>query len=111
MVGGRTLDYVYSFWRSTLPGASAIARSGYMAADSALDRLRAAQSDEDTRIGVDDLQRILYEDPPAAFLVRPETARAVERSFIVPGEEKGRDILGTLWQWKPRPLTQARAAR
>jgi len=111
MVSGRTLDYLYWFWRSTPEGANAIVRSGYTAADAVLDRLRAAQSDEETRIAVADLQRILYEDPPAAFLVRPETARAVEHSFIVPAEEQGRDILGTLWQWKPRRPAEAQASR
>jgi hypothetical protein len=44
----------------------------------------------------------MYDDPPAAFLVRPDTARAVDDSFIVPAEDKGRDILGSLWQWRPR---------
>lgn len=102
MVSGRSLDWVYTFWRSVQPKASGIARSGYTAADPALDRLRAARSDDETRIAVADLQRILYEDPPAAFLVRPETARAVDQSFTVPIEEKGRDILGTIWQLKPR---------
>jgi peptide/nickel transport system substrate-binding protein len=102
LVSGRSLDWVYWFWRSIPPKAAGIARSGYTSADPALDRLRAARSDDDTRIAVADLQRILYEDPPAAFLVRPETARAVDQLFSVPLEEKGRDILGTIWQLKPR---------
>lgn len=111
MISGRSLDWVYWFWRSVGSNAPAISRSGYTAADAALDRLRAAQSDEETRMAVADLQHVLYEDPPAAFLVRPETARAVDRSFVVPPEAKGRDILGTLWQWRPRALTEARARR
>jgi peptide/nickel transport system substrate-binding protein len=103
MVSGRSLEWTYLFWRSVQSGKGAIVNSGYTAADAALDRLRAATSDDETRIAVADLQRIMYEDPPAAFLVRPETARAVDHSFQVPsGEnEKGRDILGSLWQWKP----------
>ena len=72
-----------------LRGQRRIIRSGYTAADAALDRLRAARSDEETRIAVADLQRIMYEDPPAAFLVRPETARAVNDSFVVPADAKG----------------------
>jgi peptide/nickel transport system substrate-binding protein len=102
MVSGRSLDWVYWFWRSAPGKTAGIARSGYTAADSALDRLRGARSEDETRIAVADLQRVLYEDPPAAFLVRPETARAVDDSFAVPVEERNRDILGTIWQLKPR---------
>jgi peptide/nickel transport system substrate-binding protein len=104
MTSGRSLEWTYLFWRSVQAGTSAIVRSGYTAADAALDRLRAARSDDETRIAVADLQRIMYEDPPAAFLVRPETARAVDQSFVVPSEDPGRDIVGSLWQWKPRAL-------
>lgn len=111
MVSGRSLDWVYWFWRSVPAMGTGIALSGYTAADGALDRLRAAQSDDETRIAVADLQRVMYEDPPAAFLVRPETTRAVDDSFVVPTEEKGRDILGTLWQWRPRRAAEARAGR
>lgn len=111
MVSGRSLDWVYWFWRSAPPKVTGIARLGYTAADPALDRLRGAQSDDETRIAVADLQRVLYEDPPAAFLVRPETARAVDDSFAVPLEEKGRDILGTIWQLKPRVLPDVSARK
>jgi ABC-type transport system substrate-binding protein len=108
MVSGRSFEWTYRFWRSA---PKAIIRSGYTAADAALDRLRAARSDDETRMAVADLQRILYEDPPAAFLVRPETARAVNDSFVLPADIKeGRDIAGTLWLWKPRGAA-ARAAR
>ena len=108
MGSGRSLEWTYLFWRSA---PQALLRSGYTAADAALDRLRAARSDDETRIAVADLQRIMYEDPPAAFLVRPETARAVNDLIMVPAEAKGRDIVTTLWQWKPRASGPARAAR
>jgi peptide/nickel transport system substrate-binding protein len=108
MVSGRALEWTYVFWRSA---PKPMLRSGYAAADAALDRLRAARSDDETRIAVADLQRIMYEDPPAAFLVRPETARAVNDLFVVPAEAKGRDIVSTLWQWKPRASVPSRAAR
>jgi ABC-type transport system substrate-binding protein len=110
MVSGRSLDWVYWFWRSVPPANGKMALSGYTAADAALDRLRAARSEDETRMAVADLQRILHEDPPAAFLVRPETTRAVDGTFDVPPEARGRDILGTLWQWKPRVNSQARAS-
>lgn len=108
MVSGRSLEWTYLFWRSVPADQKPIIRSGYMAADAALDRLRAANSDEETRIAVADLQRIIYDDPPAAFLVRPETARAVDESVTVPIEEQGRDILGNIWQWKSRRGVEAR---
>jgi peptide/nickel transport system substrate-binding protein len=111
MTSSRSLDWVYWFWRSVPAGLPAYGRSGYTAADSVLDRLRSAQSEEETRLAVADLQRILYEDPPAAFLVRAETARAVDRSFRIPNEEKGRDILGTLWQWTPSPAAELQTRR
>jgi hypothetical protein len=62
-------------------------------------------------MAVADLQRILYEDPPAAFLVRLESARAVANSFVVPSDEPRRDILGTLWQWRPRALAANQSDR
>jgi len=110
MVSGRSLDWLYWFWRSTPGPGGAIAFSGYSAADAILDRLRLAQSDDETRIALADLQRILYEDPPAAFLVRPQTARAVDESFEVPEAEKGRDIFSNIWRWKRRPITDTRPA-
>jgi peptide/nickel transport system substrate-binding protein len=103
MASGRSLDWVYWFWRSAAGRPAGIARPGYTAADPVLDRLRTAESDDETRIAVADLQRVLYDDPPAAFLVWPETARAVDESFIVPAEENARDILGIIWQLQPRP--------
>jgi peptide/nickel transport system substrate-binding protein len=109
MVSGRSLEWTYLFWRSVHQNQKAIIRSGYTAADVVLDRVRAAQSDEEMRIAVADLQRIMFEDPPAAFLVRPETARAVDELFTIPSEEKGRDIIGSLWQWEPKNRVEARA--
>jgi ABC-type transport system substrate-binding protein len=111
MTSSRSLEWTYWFWRSVPATAQAIARSGYTAADTILDRIRQAQSDDETRMAVADLQRILYEDPPAAFLVRLESTRAVANSFIVPVDEPGRDILGTLWQWKPRPIAMSASVR
>jgi peptide/nickel transport system substrate-binding protein len=111
MTSSRSLDWVYWFWRSVPAGAVAYGRSGYTAADSVLDRIRAAQSDEETRTAVADLQRVLYDDPPAAFLVRPDTARALDASFNIPTEAPRRDILGTLWQWRPASVPSAQAAR
>lgn len=112
MTSGRSLEWTYLFWRSVPETEKATVRSGYHAADAALDRMRAAQSEDETRGAVAELQRIMYDDPPAAFLVRPETARAVDDSFVVPVEERSRDILGsTIWQWKRRETSQAQSRK
>ncbi len=89
MTSSRSLEWVYWFWRSVSANGRGFHRTGYTAADSTLDMMRDAQSDDETRMAVADLQRILYEDPPAAFLVRLEGARAVDDSFVVPVEEPG----------------------
>jgi ABC-type transport system substrate-binding protein len=65
-----------------------------------LDRLRGATNDAETRAAVNDLQRRLYDDPPALFLAWPVVARAVSKDFEVP-TEAGRDVMGSLWQWRP----------
>jgi ABC-type transport system substrate-binding protein len=108
MTSGRTLSWVYRFWHSPSPSAPAFVVSGYTGADDALDRIRAARSEADTRTAVADLQRALFEDPPAIFLVSPQETRAIDRTFSVP-YERDADVLGTLWQARPRgPQVRAR---
>jgi hypothetical protein len=36
------------------------------------------------------------------FLAWPQVARAVSTRFLVPAE-RGRDVIGSLWQWRPNP--------
>lgn len=109
MSSGRTLSWVYRFWHSPSPQALTIFPSGYKAADGPLDRLRAAQSDEEMRIAVADLQRTLYDDPPAVFLAWPEETRAADTTFTIP-HERETDVLGRVWEGRPTPpaLTAAR---
>jgi hypothetical protein len=64
-----------------------------------LDRLRAAQTDDETRLAVSDLQRVLYEDPPAVFLVWPRETRAVDARFRVP-YLSDRDVLNGVRDWR-----------
>jgi peptide/nickel transport system substrate-binding protein len=91
---GRSLAWTYMTFHSSM------APNGYRSADGVLDRLRRARSDEETRVAVSDLQKILHDDPPALFLMWPIVARAVSNRFVVPGEA-GRDVMGSLWQWRP----------
>jgi peptide/nickel transport system substrate-binding protein len=101
---GRSLSRVYDFWRFH---EGTMNNSGYHAADAVLDRLRAAEGDEETRAAVAELLRVMHDDPPAAFLAWQKTTRAVSARFdVVP--EPNRDILANLWMWRPAaPLTQA----
>jgi peptide/nickel transport system substrate-binding protein len=68
--------------------------------DAALEHIRHAANDEEYKVGVNELQRAIVEDPPAVFLAWSHRARAVSTRFLVQGET-GRDILNTLRQWRP----------
>jgi ABC-type transport system substrate-binding protein len=100
MLGGFWPQGFYAWFHSPAPGTTPLARTGYRAADAALDRLRYAPTDEEVRRAVADFQRIIYEDPPALFLAWSQRTRAVSRRFEVP-VEPGRDIMATLWAWRP----------
>ena len=96
-MAGRSLSWVYEFWRSHDGGYT---NTGYTSADAILDRIRGSRTEDQVRAGVADLERIMHADPPAAFLVWQETSRAVSTSVDVAPEEN-RDILTNLWQWRP----------
>jgi ABC-type transport system substrate-binding protein len=96
---GRSLAWTYLTYHSSMNPF------GYSAADSVLDRLRRSEGDEETRAAVSDLQNILHDDPPAVFLMWPIVARAVSNRFVVPNEA-GRDVMGSLWQWRAASLDQ-----
>lgn len=91
------VQWLYWFWHSS-PGPPWMT-TRYKAADAALEALRDARSDEETRAGVHALQRVMHEDPPAVFLYWMETTRAVSRRFAVP-DTPDRDILATVSQWR-----------
>jgi len=96
-LAGRNFGWVYEFWHSV---PKTRFDTGYRAADGALDRLKGAFTDDETKAAVADLQRVLHDDPPAAFLVWQEQTRAVSIKFDVATEDK-RDPLTNLWQWRP----------
>jgi peptide/nickel transport system substrate-binding protein len=102
-MAGRSLKWVYDFWRYQEGGLN---NSGYRSADAVLDRIRGALTDEEVRTGVAELQQVLHDDPPAAFLAWQEQTRAVSTKFDV-AAEKNRDILTNLWQWRPASTKQA----
>lgn len=90
---GRSLAWTYLTFHSSKG-------LGYSAADKVLDRLRTVSADADVRSAVSDLQQIFHDDPPAIFIAWPKVARVVSSKFEVP-DEVGRDVIATLWQWKP----------
>jgi len=48
------------------------------------------------------LQQAFTDDPAAVFLAWSERARAINKRFVVPPLEAGRDPLATLRLWTPR---------
>jgi ABC-type transport system substrate-binding protein len=100
MANARTLSFVYLFWHSPRPAIPTFNFTGYTAADETLDAIRRATSDEEIRRRTAELQRIFVDDPPAVFLAWQTTTRAVSAEFQIP-PEPGRDILSSIWQWKP----------
>jgi peptide/nickel transport system substrate-binding protein len=97
---GPTLLQAYRTWRTGAPRNM----GGYSSpeVDAALDQINVSGNDDEYRAGVAAFQRAIYDDPPAIFIAWSERARAVSTRFDVP-IEPGRDILGTLRQWKPVP--------
>ena len=94
---GHGLNITHLFWHS--PGPPYF-KLRYRSADTALDRVRSARTEAETRAAVADVQRTLRADPPGIFLYWSETTRAVSRRFVVPGEAD-RDIFSTVAQWRP----------
>jgi peptide/nickel transport system substrate-binding protein len=108
-ITGRSLTFPYLFWHSPEPGRPVFLQSGYSAADSALNRVRYARNDHEFRAAVAAFQQIIHDDPPAVFLAWEERVRAVNRSFHVPPQEPGRDVVFSLWRWRPAAEARARA--
>jgi peptide/nickel transport system substrate-binding protein len=97
LISNAGLDRVYQTWHSPA-GTQKLFDTGYTAADGALDRLRDARTEEETRQAVRSLQQVMRDDPPGVFLLWPEAARAVSARFRVP-LTPNRDIFATLPQW------------
>jgi ABC-type transport system substrate-binding protein len=101
---GRSVSWAYDIWHSH----GVRVDGGYSAADTVLDRIRGARSDDELKAQVAELSRVLHDDPPAAFIAWQDASRAVSATFDVAAEPK-RDIMANVWQW--RPATAAAKAR
>jgi len=100
-ISGPTAMRVYNLWHSTSPGNPG-GRWGNPTIDTALDRARYAEDESAYRQAVAGLQQAFTDDPAAVFLAWSERARAINKRFIVPPLEAGRDPLATLRLWTPR---------
>ena len=103
LIASHGLSFTYMLWRST---PEPFIRTGYTGADAALDRVRAARTDDELRQAVHDLQRTMHDDPPAAFLYWGQASRAVSRRFVLPAGDDV-DILRSVDRWR---LVDRRAA-
>jgi peptide/nickel transport system substrate-binding protein len=97
LIASSGLGFNYMMWHSTPPGP--FFRSGYAGADPALDALRAARTDDETRAAVHALQRTMHDDPPAVFLYWEQRSRAVSRRFVLPAGDD-LDILRSIDRWQ-----------
>jgi ABC-type transport system substrate-binding protein len=104
MSTGRSLSFPYRFWHSRGPDAL----TGYSAADEALDRMKTGVTEDEIRVAVSDVMRVLRLNPPAAFLATPREVRAADKKFAIP-YEPDRDVFGTLWLLRPGPVQAALA--
>jgi peptide/nickel transport system substrate-binding protein len=99
LAAGHGLNLTHHLWHSA---GSTLVSTGYSGADAALDQVRDARSDADTRAAVDALHRAMYSDPPAVFLYWSEVSRAISSRFQVPREDD-RDIMSTVALWRASP--------
>lgn len=84
-------------------GHPRVINDGYTAAAGAAERVRTAATDEALAVAIQDLHRVLIEDPPAVSLFWQETSRAVGRRVAVPADWSGDvDVLGSLPRWTVR---------
>jgi peptide/nickel transport system substrate-binding protein len=105
MASARGLSWISRFWESrNQEKQGRFFTNYYTSADGVLQRLRLATSEDQTREGVAELQRVFFDDPPAAFLVWLMSARGVSAKFDVQAEAN-RDILGNTWLWRVAPPT------
>lgn len=98
LANARMLGYTYTFWHSQ---SSDSVRTGYAAADDALDQMRYGQTPEEIKAAVRNVQDVMRDDPPAIFIAYQEVARAVSRRFEIPSGEE--DIFHTISRWKLAP--------
>jgi peptide/nickel transport system substrate-binding protein len=109
-MAGLGLSLPYWFWRSGSGESAPFVKSGYAAADAALDGVRHARGDRELESAVHELQKVLRDDPPGLFLYWGELARAVSSRFEIPSDRE-RDILGAIASWRLAPGAERATAQ
>jgi peptide/nickel transport system substrate-binding protein len=99
VISGPSMYRLYMWWHSD--GLLNFMKFSSPGVDSALDSIRHAPDETAYKAGVAAFQRAMLADPPAIFLAWGERARAVSNRFVVPSTP-GRDILRTMYEWRPR---------
>ncbi len=95
---GAGFNWAYWFWHSPEDSMPYV-RSGYVAADEVLERIRRTLDEGQFRTAVHDLQRVFIDDPPAVFLTWGQASRAVRQRFLIP-EQPESDIIFSVPQWQ-----------
>ena len=103
LTSGKSFDWTYRFWHS---GPGQYQNSGYVGADAVLDQLRLGLTEAAVRVAVADLRQRFFDDVPAAFLVWPETTRAIDTRFDI-GDRSDPDVFANLWRWRPAERQRA----
>jgi peptide/nickel transport system substrate-binding protein len=106
VVGGWSIVWPYRVWRSRPNAVPGDFNTGYTAADAALERVRHALTESEIRSAVHEVQRVMYEDPPALFLAWPTASRAVSADISVPSEPN-LDIYGRITRFERANRAQA----
>jgi peptide/nickel transport system substrate-binding protein len=98
MLAGTTGLWPYTFWHSR---SQRYLRSGYTAADAALDAWYTAASPDAEREAARAVLDVMRRDPPAAFLGPTPSVRAVRRTWRIPEDEV--NLRESLPRWTPAP--------
>jgi ABC-type transport system substrate-binding protein len=98
LISGPTLIRLFNVWSSESPSKTGFTNE---TVSTAINRARSAETEDDFKKAVAEVQRAFRDDPPAIFLAWNQRARAVSNRFVVPPPEPGRDIMSTLRLWKP----------
>jgi peptide/nickel transport system substrate-binding protein len=99
-LGGPYASVHYLFWHSR----GAWNQWGYRNADvdAALEAMRDAPDETHFKGAMSRFTMAIRDDPPALFLVWPNTLQAVSRRFELPDTASGRDALHVVAQWRAR---------
>ena len=95
----RTHNMLYQFWRSYTGTTPPLIKTGYMGTNDAFDRLRVAETNDESRRAIDALVERFHEDVPALFIAWVEVTRAVDTRFDI-GDREAPDPFMNLWQWR-----------